>query len=215
MYRSEMNETSAVTMSNCRWAGGQVVGREVAGVDAFETGDAWIGAQPPVHLVVADVEGHHVRGAAPEQHVGEAARGRADVQGFTSFDGDAEGVEGVNELEGASADVRVVGLTHLHIGILAHQVSGLGRRRRSGQTDVAGEDQCARPFARRGESALDEQRVEPDAGRAGVGHWRRVSVQSRMAGRWPEMPAAASAAWPRSAHSRARWRLPSTPNSAG
>ena len=127
--------------------GRQVVSGEVAGVDAFETGDAWIGAQPPVHLVVSDVEGHHVRGAAPEQHVGEAARGRADVQGFPSFNGNVEGIEGMNELEGASAYVRVIGLTDLHIGVLAHQVSRLGGRRRARQVHVAGQDQGTRPIA--------------------------------------------------------------------
>ena len=50
-----MNETSIVTMSNAR-VGGQILGRQMARVHAFEDDDARVGAQPPVELAVADVE---------------------------------------------------------------------------------------------------------------------------------------------------------------
>ena len=174
--------------------GRQVVRDEVPRVDAFETADTWIGPQPPVHLVVADVERHHVGRAAPQQDVREATGRGPDIEGLAPLDGDVEGVEGMDELEGAPSDVGVIGLAHLHVGVLADEVTRLGRRRRPRQADVSGEDQGTCPFARRGEPALHEQHVEPHAGRTRVGHWRRVSVQSRMAGRWPESPAVASAA---------------------
>ncbi len=195
--------------------GRQVTWREVTGVDAFETGDACVGAQPPVHLVVTDVQRHHVAGATSQQHVGEASGRGADVQRLTAVHGDGKDVERVYQLERATADVRMIRLSHLQFGVVTHQVSGLGWGRGSGQADVAGQNQRPGPLARGGQPTLHEQRVEPDAGRAWGGHWRRVRVQSRMAGRWPERPARSSAAWPRAAQSRARCLLPSTPNSAG
>ena len=59
---------------------GQVGGRQIARVDVLEHDDARVGAQAPVELPVADVEGDDLARAALQQHVGEAARGRADVE---------------------------------------------------------------------------------------------------------------------------------------
>ena len=57
-----------------------VGGRQVARVHAFEYDHARVVAQPPVELSVADVERDDARGAALQQHVGEAAGRRADVE---------------------------------------------------------------------------------------------------------------------------------------
>ena len=54
--------------------------RQVADVDALPDGDPGVGAQPRDELVVADVDRDDVRGAAPQQDVGEPAGGGAGVQ---------------------------------------------------------------------------------------------------------------------------------------
>ena len=46
----------------------------------LEDDDARIGAQPPIELAVSHVERDDLTGATLEQHVGEAASRRADVQ---------------------------------------------------------------------------------------------------------------------------------------
>ena len=79
-----MNDTSIVTMST---ACGTVVGGQRARVDAFEDDDARIVPQPPIELPVADVERDDAGGAAPQQHVGEAAGRRADVERARVRDG--------------------------------------------------------------------------------------------------------------------------------
>ena len=70
-------------------------GLEVAGVDALHDDDAGIGAEGPGELAFADVDGVDAGGAALEEDVGEAAGGRADVEGDPAVNGNAEGVERV------------------------------------------------------------------------------------------------------------------------
>ena len=53
---------------------------ERAGVRALDDHHAGIVAQTPVELAVTDVEGHHARRASLQQHVGETAGGRADIE---------------------------------------------------------------------------------------------------------------------------------------
>ena len=105
IWRSEMNETSMTTMST---GPGQIGERQMPGVEVLDDDDARIVAQPPVELPVADVERDDARGAALQQHVGEAAGRGADVERLAAGDGDAEGVERVRELQAAAADVGVV-----------------------------------------------------------------------------------------------------------
>ena len=95
-----------VTMST---GPGQIGRRQVPGVEVLDDDHARVVAQRPVDLPVADVERDDARGAALQQHVGEAAGRGADVERLAPVDGDAEGVERVRELEPAAADVRMIG----------------------------------------------------------------------------------------------------------
>ena len=56
MWRSEMNDTSIVTMSNAASAGGQLLGVSVRALTRSSTIDARIAAELPIELAVADVE---------------------------------------------------------------------------------------------------------------------------------------------------------------
>ena len=77
IWRSEMNETSIDDdVDGAR----QVGQRQMARVEVLDHDDARIVAQRPVELPVADVERDDARGAALQQHVGEAAGGGADVE---------------------------------------------------------------------------------------------------------------------------------------
>ncbi len=58
----------------------------------------WIGSQRPGELPVPDVDGDHLTGAAVQQHLGESAGRGARVQTAPVIDGDAEGVEGADQL---------------------------------------------------------------------------------------------------------------------
>ncbi len=106
MCRSEMNATSMVTRLT---AMRNIVCRQRTSVHAFADDDARIVAEPPVELIVADVERDDALGAAPEQHVGEAAGGRADVERAATAWIDGERIERVRELHAAAADVGVIG----------------------------------------------------------------------------------------------------------
>ena len=108
-----------------------------------------------MQLPVADVESDHRRGAVLEQAVGETARRRADVEARGPADVDAEHVERVLELLPAPRDVP--------------------RRRGDGQLDVLvellpglrvtcdppGQDERLRLRAGLGETAFDEEDIEP------------------------------------------------------
>ncbi len=122
--------------------------RQRPGVHAFADDDARIGAQLPIELAVADVERDHVARAALQQDVGEAAGRRADVERAASADGNGEDVEGVRELDAAAADVRMIGSDQRDVGARRHGGAGL-RHDLAVDGDLAGEDQRARPFARR------------------------------------------------------------------
>ena len=55
-------------------------GGQVAAVDAFQRDDARIVAQPLGQLVMADIDGIDFCGAALEQHLGEPAGRRAEIE---------------------------------------------------------------------------------------------------------------------------------------
>ena len=77
IWRSEMNDTSMMTMST---GPGRSRERQAAGVEVLDDDDARVVAQRPVELAVADVERDDARRAALQQHVGEAAGRGADVE---------------------------------------------------------------------------------------------------------------------------------------
>ena len=75
-----MNDTSAVSSAKARASARQLLRRERPRVDPLEHDDARIAPHPPIELVVAHVERHDPRRAAPEQDVGEPAGRRPDVE---------------------------------------------------------------------------------------------------------------------------------------
>ena len=77
-------------------------------------------------------------------------------------DGDAEGVERVRELDAAAPDVRMVGRDQRDVGGRVDRRAGLGCGLPV-DADLAGEDQRARPLARRREAAFDDELVQADA----------------------------------------------------
>ena len=124
--------------------------------------DARIVAQGPVDLPVADVERDDARGAALEQDVGEAAGGGADIQRLAAVDGDGERVERVRELQPAAADVRMVWRDQRDVRGRIDLCAGF-RVRLAVNADLAGQNQRARPLARRRQPFIDNELVEPNA----------------------------------------------------
>ncbi len=156
-----------------------------------------------MELAVADVERDHVRCAALEEDVGEAARRGTDVEAAPARDLDAERVERVRELLAAPGDEARWPLD----GELGRLVDLLARLAMAGHQ--AREDERLRLCAAFGEPALDQQDVEP------LLH----ASQDVRAARPETMPAStevstgipANRACARSAASSARTRAPSSP----
>src|SRR5262245_35938144 len=90
----------------------------------FDDDDPRIVAECPVDLTVADVERDDACGAALEEHVCEAARGRADVERLAAFDRDVERVEGMRQLDAATADIRVIGRNESELGVVVDLRAG-------------------------------------------------------------------------------------------
>ena len=80
---------------------------EPARVAILERDDPGVGGKARVQLVVAHVDGIDARRAAVEQHLGEAAGRRADVEGNDAVNGKAEMVERGDQLRGSARDVSV------------------------------------------------------------------------------------------------------------
>ena len=81
---------------------------ELAHVRALHHRDARVVAQRPRELTAADVDRDDVRGAVPQQAVGEAARRRADVDRAGAGDVDRERGERARELRAAARHEHVV-----------------------------------------------------------------------------------------------------------
>ena len=154
-----MNDTSMVTMST---GPGKIGWLQMSCVEMLDNDDARVVAQRPVDLPVADVERDDPRRAASEKHVGESAGGRTDVERLSPVDTDVKCVERVGELHPAAADVRVIGCGEADVGVGIH----LRARFRLGlsvDADLSGQDQRARPLARRREAAFDNQLIQTNA----------------------------------------------------
>lgn len=78
---------------------------KVAGVGAFEEGDARVVAEALVELGAADIDGEDRSGAALEEAIGEAAGGGAEVEAAKAGDIDFERGERGFEFVAAAADV--------------------------------------------------------------------------------------------------------------
>ena len=159
---------------------------------------------------MADVERDDAGGAVAQEDVSEASRRGADVERGSPLDRDAEDAQRMIQLESAAADERVIGDEEGDVGVHGDGRAGLVDGP-AVDADLPGEDEGARPLARRRESALDEQRVEPQ----GLLQLVRAMTQPTIAGSWPPRRAATSAARARSAHSAASRRDSSSPKSDG
>ena len=142
-------------------APGRSAGVRCAGIEVLDDDDARVGAQLPVDLPVTDVERHDACGAALQQHVGESAGRRADVERLASGDVDLEGVERVGQLEPAAPDIGMIGRDQFDgraVSTRCRPWSPAGRT-----PHLAGEDQRPRAFARSDEPTFDEQLIETEA----------------------------------------------------
>jgi hypothetical protein len=154
---------------------------EVAGVDAFEQGDAGVFAESLMELAAADVDGDDTGGAVLEEAVGKAAGGGAEVETGEAGGVDGEGAEGGFELEPATADVGER-LSELEWGIGVEGLGGFDEQAGSA-ADLPGHDELAGTFARFGEATLDEEEVGADTGhgmrlhRARRARWMLVPVE--------------------------------------
>ena len=153
-----MNETSQVT--SCGANGSSVSERALTRSSTTTRGSSRIF---DVQLPVADVERDHARRAALQEHVGEPAGRRADVEAVEAGDVDPERVERVRELVPGARDVRrrCVDLE------LDRLVDLLARLRVPGH--APGHHERLRLRARLGEPALDEQDVKPLLGAHAAG----------------------------------------------
>jgi len=125
----------------------------------LDDNDARIVAQCPVDLPVTDVERDDPCGAPLEKHVGEAARGRADVERLTAFDVDVERIEGVRQLHAAAADIRVIGRDESEVG------GGIDLRAgfRFGlpvDNDLSRQDQRSRTLSRRRKASFNDELIQ-------------------------------------------------------
>ena len=138
----------------------QVGGLEAAGVDALDHGHPRVLAQAAVELPVGDVEGDHVRRAALQQAVGEAAGRGADVEAVAAGDVDPERVERVGELDPAARDEARARVDD-ELGVRLDQ---LARAQRDGavaaDAHLAGTHGARRRRARRKEAALSKHSVD-------------------------------------------------------
>ena len=196
-----MNDTSIVIRFERPEIDGQRVRRHVSRVYALDHKDARVGAQPPVELVVPDVERDHARGAVLQQDVGEAAGGRADVERRDALDAHLKCFERMRELDAAAADPRMIGLAHVDVGGLVDERAGL-RHAHAVDVDVARQQHGPRSFSRLRESAGDEQLIESDPGHQAV----RPRLQVAISASRPPMRSRASAATARATASAARRR---------
>ena len=162
--RSEMNETSMVTMSKTG-VGRQLIRRSACrALTCSMHDDPRIAAQLPVELSVADVERDDA--AAPRcsstsvKPPVEAPMSSAEAAG----DVDARRRRAhapASRRRGSRRDDPAA--RRVTSASAATPAPGL-RQRLAVDADLAGQHQRARPLARRGEAALDEQHVEPCAG---------------------------------------------------
>ena len=96
-----------------------------ARVDAFVQHHARVGAQFPIELAGADIDGVNARGAGLQQGVGEAAGGGADIEADLAGDVDGEVAQRAGQFEAAAADVRRA-REHLEAASSGDGLAGLG-----------------------------------------------------------------------------------------
>jgi hypothetical protein len=139
---------------------GNVGAGQMARVEPFADNDAAVLPQLPCELAMPDIDGINPLGAARQQHIGETAGRRSDVEGDATLGGDPEMVERVGELDAAAGNPGVIAPFEYERRLGAELLAGLFDQP-PGAADEAGEDQCLclRPAFR--ETLLDEQLIGP------------------------------------------------------
>ena len=132
-------------------------------VDALHHDDARVVAKTPVELPLAHVDGIDADGAALQQHVGEPAGRRAEVEGDPSPGTETQVVERGRELFSASRGVPRT-LVHGHVGLGFEEGRG-AIRSLSAYSDLPREDHCLGPLAAGRKAALHQQLIETCASR--------------------------------------------------
>jgi hypothetical protein len=95
---------------------GQALALEFANIGFFHRHDFGVVAQRGMQLAVTDIDGEDEARAVLQQHLGEAAGGRADVEADMVLDLDRILLQCAGELDAAARDIRVRGLRR-QIGI--------------------------------------------------------------------------------------------------
>src|SRR5262249_45327365 len=153
-----------------------------------------------VQLAIADVEGDHPCGAALQEDVREAARGRSDVEAVASCRVDAENVQCMGKLDAAARDVRLAA-GHLELGRLVHLRPGLRVPRHP-----AGQQERLRLGPALRQPSLHKQHVDPFLQAVRVASAATISSRTEVSA-----SIAARRDCARSAASSARRRAPSSP----
>src|SRR5579863_8219029 len=141
----------------------KILGSKISRVHAFADHHAWVVAQLPIELAVANVDRPHARCAALEQAIGEAAGGGADVETNAALDVDGPMIESRRQLVTAAADEGHA-LKQLDLSIAGHAVAGLFGFL-AVEEHVPGENQSLRLFARIGQTAINQDLIETCLGR--------------------------------------------------
>ncbi len=137
---------------------GEGGGRKVACVAAFHDHDARVLAELPGQLAAADVDGEDAGGSVLEEAVGEAAGGRAEVDGGEAGGVDVESLESVFQLVTAAADEAFGGVEA--DGVLGAEAASGFIGGVSVDANGAGEDEALGFFPGLAESEVDEGLVE-------------------------------------------------------
>lgn len=139
---------------------GEECGIELAGVDAFEVGYAWVVTEFGMELAVADIYAGDVGGAVLEEAVGEASGGGADVEGIEASNGEVMGEEEALELFASAADEAGWG-QYGKLGIF-REFFACFVEHGGAVADFAGEDEGFGLGTGFGKAAKEKEFVEPD-----------------------------------------------------
>jgi len=119
---------------------------------------ARVGAQFPIDLAGADIDGMDPRGSGLEQNVGESAGGGADIEADPAGDIDGEVGERASQFEAAAADVGRA-REDLDAAVVGDGLAGLGGFL-AVEEHLAGHDEGLGFFAGFSEAACQDEPVE-------------------------------------------------------
>ena len=154
---------------------GHLRAREMARVGPLQHRDPFIAPKAVRKLPVADIDRVHTRRPARQQHVGEAAGGRPDVQRCQATRIDAEVRERMVEFLPAARDPGMRRAPHVKREIMRDLEAGLVEAALAGE-HPAGQQQRLRLGPGLGQAAGHEQGVEPLLAPRLAAQWRRSTM---------------------------------------